>query len=235
MDLGLVYRIKVEGIIQYYPLCAPALDALLDLYKTIPLPQDVKSAVAANNLTGEAFEDVLFISLLKCSPPVTLTATNLNGVAVTPVKIDFSRYLLLQFGHIQSIDENVLVRFNAGYPRFDFACGYTFFQVSISDFATHNTGSADIVKAFNRLPGERNQLEIYLDYVFSGSHTAEIDNDHQFAVTRDNIPITDFRIVYLHGSGTGPPSHSQKVHEFPDVAHVSFDELRRSLIGSLFV
>jgi hypothetical protein len=235
MDLGLVYRIKVKGIVQHYPLCAPAMDALLDLYKKIPLPQDVQSVIAANNLTGEMFEDVLFTSLLKCSPPVVLNATNLNGTKVAPVKMNFSRYTLLQPNRIQSIGADVLVRFYAGYPRFDFALGYTFFQVSISNFTTHNTGSADILKAFHRPhPDERNDLEKYLDYAFAGAHTVNIDHNH-FVVTRDNIPINDFRIVYLRGSGTGSPSHHQKVYEFPDVAHVSFSELKKSLIGLLFL
>lgn len=39
VDLGLVYRIEIRGHVQYYPLCSAAKLALLQIYKSIPLPQ----------------------------------------------------------------------------------------------------------------------------------------------------------------------------------------------------
>jgi hypothetical protein len=60
VDLGLVYRIKFRGRVQHHPLCPAAKNALLQLYKSIPLPQHKSMCVKDGNMTGIEFEDVLF-------------------------------------------------------------------------------------------------------------------------------------------------------------------------------
>ncbi|CAG8552642.1 13298_t:CDS:2 [Funneliformis caledonium] len=80
-------------------------------------------------------------------------------------------------GHIShnyQYDKDVLVRCYAGYPRFDFILGYIFFQVSISDFVTHDTGNAKIDLSLKRDNSGKNQIENYLDEAFGNTHKAYI-------------------------------------------------------------
>jgi len=248
MDLGLVYRVKYRGNVQYHPLCQAARGALLDIYKAMPLPNDVALAITSGNMDGLQFEAALFQQLLRF-PEVILGATNLAGVEQTPVPIVFKHFKMLQNPPLKTSD-NVLLRCYPRYPRFDFILGYIFIQASISDFATHNKDSADIEKAFEhpsssrstRSSDLRNQIEKYLDFAFggcdlhedgNGCHCANIDpNSRRFIVTRDGKTVHDFRIVYIRGS-PGFPNHTGKVEEFPDVLHINFKELKDKLFGDL--
>ncbi|CAB5368102.1 unnamed protein product [Rhizophagus irregularis] len=53
VDLGLVYRIKFRGRVQHHPLCPAAKNALLQLYKSIPLPQHKSMCVKDGNMTAD--------------------------------------------------------------------------------------------------------------------------------------------------------------------------------------
>ena len=114
----------------------------------------------------------------------------------------------------------VLTRGYEGYPRFNYMLGPLFIQASISDFGRHNTGSADLSKAFNvRDDSGTNQIERYLNELYGPDHYAEIE-DNKFVVTRDGVPVPGFRVVYIRGS-PGKPSHRDLVKKFPDVRHIS--------------
>jgi len=248
MDLGLVYRLKVGARVQYHPLCGPARGALLDIYKSMPLPKDVTMAIQSGHMDGLKFEDALLYQLYRYQD-VTLKATNLVGVEQTPVAIKFKHFKMLEDPPLKT-NSDVLLRCYPGYPRFDFILGYMFIQISISDFTTHNRDSADLAKAFKHPepPGgrptrsfdKRNQIEKYLDSAFGGCdrhendvgcHKAVIDEDSKrFIVKRDDRTVDDFRIVYIRGS-PGLPNHTGKISEFPDVLHISFDELKIKLFG----
>ncbi|RUP45519.1 hypothetical protein BC936DRAFT_148062 [Jimgerdemannia flammicorona] len=250
LDLGLVYRFKDPlHHTHYLPLCPSAQKALLEMYLTFDLPQNVENQLRIGKLNGDQFESALFNRLL-CRPnTVTLfNATDLNSRSIAPVKIVFedygmikSRCLSLGRGY-----DKVLGRGYERYPRFDYMLGPMFIQVSISDFTTHNSKeSADIKNAFTRpmrtlagLTDEqiagRNQIEMYLDEMFGRGHIAAIDSTtHQFVVTDINgAPVHGFRIVYIRGS-PGAPNHSMKVREFPDVAHVTLEEVKAQLFPGL--
>ncbi|KAF9097655.1 hypothetical protein BGX27_000925, partial [Mortierella sp. AM989] len=117
-----------------------------------------------------------------------------------------------------------------GYPRFDYMLGPIFIQVSMSDFAKHNTDSARIQLAFQRgEKNEPNQIETYLDHMFGPGHSARIDEvSKRFVVTKNGERVSGFRIVYIQGR-TGAPAHKGLVKSFPDVAQVSFEEIKEKL------
>ncbi|KAL1923168.1 uncharacterized protein VTP21DRAFT_9544 [Calcarisporiella thermophila] len=249
MDLGLVYRLKVRGSVQYRPLCQAAKGALLDIYKAMPLPRDAALAITSGNMTGLQFEDVLFQQLLR-HPEVTLNATDLAGNQAVPVVIKFKHFRMLRDPPFKTRD-NTLLRCYPGYPRFDYILGRMFIRTSISEFTIHNQNSANIEKAFEypkprptRSFDPRNQIEKYLDGAFggcdehrdgNGCYKAIIDPEsRRFIVTRDGKEDEDFRIVYIRGSsGFAEHPHTSKVKDFPDILHVSLEELQTKLFGDL--
>ncbi|KAF9271853.1 hypothetical protein BGZ74_005590, partial [Mortierella antarctica] len=79
----------------------------------------------------------------------------------------------------------------------------------------------------------RNQIEKYLDDAYGSGHRAYIDaSTNRFVVTKQRRRVTDFRIVYIRGS-PGKPNHRWLVKKFPDLLHVSFEELQRSLFRNI--
>ncbi|CAG8621823.1 12750_t:CDS:2 [Ambispora gerdemannii] len=115
--------------------------------------------------------------------------------------------------------------------------GPGFDKVSVSDFVTHNSKpSTNIRQAFEVMSAQagisqmqingRNQIEMYLDEMYGPGHSAEIDSRNKFVVTQNGRHVPGFHIVYIRGS-PGIPKHPRKVHEFPDVAHVTFEEITR--------
>ncbi|GJJ74326.1 hypothetical protein EMPS_06684 [Entomortierella parvispora] len=250
MDLGLVYRMRVAARTEYRTLCPAAKDALLDIYRSMPLPRDTMKAITDGNPTGEQFEDALFSFLVRHSK-VILDATDLAGKQKVPVVIRSNSVKFLEDPPF-IVSENVLLRCFKGYPRFDYISGHTFIQVSLSDFATHNVDSANIEKAFERptIPNtrtsdHRNQIEKHLDSAFGGQHEADINPvTRKFVVRRKELiskdgqlvedirAVEDFQIVYIHGK-PGKPNHTGKIKDFPDVLHVSLEELQNKLFGDL--
>ncbi|KAF9956630.1 hypothetical protein BGZ65_002554 [Modicella reniformis] len=242
LDLGLVYRTKFGSRTEYSFLCPAAKDALRSLYKSMPLPDDTVTAITTGAATGEQFENALFAFLMKY-PEVILDTTNLAGITKAPVMIRSDSVKILEHP-LSRVSENVLVRCSKGYPRFDYINGRTFIQVSVSDFPTHNVESADIAKAFVPDVGSthsydgKNQIERYLDATFGGQHKAVIDPvTKKFVVTKKEVTsmgdeqvVEDFRIVYIHGK-PGKPNHTGKVKDFPDVLHVSLEELQKKVFG----
>ncbi|KAG0274613.1 hypothetical protein BGZ95_009617 [Linnemannia exigua] len=216
----------IKFVIKYHILCRPAQKALLELLKTLPLPEDTES--------GDDFETALCHQLICANKPVLLNATDLNGKNPTIISLDVShcdtiqdRRWSLGRGH-----DRVLARGYKGYPRFDFMLELIFIQVSVSDFGTHNTDSAHLSKTFDiRDANGRNQIEHYLNELYGPGHPAKIE-DNRFAVARNDVPLSGFRVVYIRGS-PGKPSHRDLVKKFPDVWHISFEELRETLFKNV--
>jgi len=210
VDLELIYRSKdrIQGGTRYYILCRPAYIALIELFKTLPLPENIKKRICDGSLDGDQFEEALYHQLICITKPIALHATDLNGNNRTVVTLDFSHCDTIQtgraslgFGH-----DKVLTRCYKGYPRFDFMLGPMFIQVSISDFGDHNQGSAHLRKAFDDRDNEgTNQIERYLNDVYGTGHSAKIENN-RFIVTQNGAPVPGFRIVYIRGS-PGKPAH----------------------------
>ncbi|KAG0333772.1 hypothetical protein BG004_000698 [Podila humilis] len=238
LDLGLIYRSKDVGRIgtQHHILCRPAQRALLELFKTLPLPEDTRRRICDGSLDGDGFETALCHQLICTAKPIVLNATDLNGSNPTTIALDFSHCDTLQKGKtsLGSGHENVLTRGYEGYPRFDFMLGPLFIQASISDFGRHNTGSADLSKAFDiRDTNGTNQIERYLNDLYGPGHSAKIHvENNRFVVTRDGVPVPGFRVVYIRGS-PGKPSHRDLVKKFPDVRHISFEEVRENLFKNI--
>ncbi|KAG0018675.1 hypothetical protein BGZ82_000372 [Podila clonocystis] len=161
---------------------------------------------------------------------------HLNGKNPTMLTLDFQHCETLRNGDhsLGPEHDDVLIRCYERYPRFDFILGRTFIQVSVSDFATHNLHSADIRKAFVSLDiSGKNQIEKYLDDVYGPGHRAYIDaRTNHFVVKKKNKRAPDIRIVYIRGS-PGKPAHRELVKSFPDVMHVTFEELQRSLFRNI--
>jgi hypothetical protein len=60
IDLGLTYRSKESLGNQNHILCRPAQTALLELFRSLPLPEDFKRRINLGNLSGDDFETALF-------------------------------------------------------------------------------------------------------------------------------------------------------------------------------
>ena len=77
--------------VKFKPLCPAALDALLEMYKALPLPSDMTIAsIRAGEITDDQFEEVLFRQLLKYSANrIAFKATDLNSTRVTDVHIKY--------------------------------------------------------------------------------------------------------------------------------------------------
>ncbi|KAG0249997.1 hypothetical protein DFQ27_009680 [Actinomortierella ambigua] len=237
-DLGLIYRSKDVGRIgtQYHILCRPAQRALLERLKMLPLPEGTGRRICDGSLGGDDFETALCHQLICTAKPIVLNATDLNGSNPTTIALNFSHCGTLQIGEtsLGSGHDNVLTRSYEGYPRFDFMLGALFIQASISDFGRHNAGSADLSKAFDiRDANGTNQIERYLNDLYGPGHSAKIDvESNRFVVTKDGVPVSGFRVVYIRGS-PGKPSHRDLVKRFPDVRHVSFEEVTRNLFRNI--
>ncbi|KAI8595764.1 hypothetical protein EDD21DRAFT_358744 [Dissophora ornata] len=95
-------------------------------------------------------------------------------------------------------DEVLSWGYDINYPRIDFMLGPMFFQASISSIGDHDTGSAEIRRAFDsrRKEDRKNQIEQYLDEMFGEGNSAMIDEDSRFVVTNGGKPVPGFRIVY---------------------------------------
>ncbi|RHZ75625.1 hypothetical protein Glove_212g118 [Diversispora epigaea] len=187
LDLGLVYR--YNSYTHYYPLCRSAQKALLKMYTTFDLPENIRNQLRIGELTSHQFEEALFNRLV-CSSNATilLKATDLNNQPTSPVKITFEDYAIIKNSGLSLGPgyDKVLGRGFDGYPVFDYMLGPMFIQVSISDFQTHNKTQSNIQNAFKRPMdkpsgisisqiGERNQIEMYLDEMYGSGHTADID------------------------------------------------------------
>jgi len=236
-DLGLVYRVDDLGI-KNYAISPAATRAMLKIYFSMPLPSDYLLALKNDQLSGEAFEELVFLQLIKHGESgVTLSTCDLLGAPSTPITLRFAHYMVLgpnqmtPGGHVQ----DWLIRGFFRYPRFDFILGYTFLQVSISSFTDHDKrDSARISKAFEKFPqfGGKNQVELYLDETIGPGHVAIIDPvTHQFIVNRNGVPVPEFKIVYI--TNHGKPHYPVKVKEYPGLLSVSIEELKVKLFGEL--
>ncbi|KAG9062067.1 hypothetical protein KI688_006789 [Linnemannia hyalina] len=236
LDLGLIYRCKDVGRIgtHHHILCRPAQRALLELFKNISLPDAIKKRICDGSLDENEFEGVLYHQLICATKPIVLGTTDLNGKNPDTISLDFSLCETLRAGMtcLESDHEMALTRGYDSHPRFDFMLGPMFMQVSVSDFGKHNTASAELGKAFNdRDNNGTNQIERYLNDLYGPGHSAKIDNS-KFIVTKNGVDVLGFRIVYICGS-PGQPSHSKWVKKFPDVRHVSFEEVKENLFKNI--
>ncbi|GJJ77452.1 hypothetical protein EMPS_09811 [Entomortierella parvispora] len=237
MDHGLIYRTKEGSQTRNHILCRPAQKALLDLFRSLSLPEDIKRRINIGKLGGDDFETALFHQLICADQPVLLNATDLNGRNKTTIKLEFDDFDTLKTDQTSLGPgyNKVLCRGYQGYPRFDYMLGEIFIQVSISDFQVHNTKNADILEAFKKgFKGDpsRNQIEYYLDDMYGPTHTAVLDSRGKFLVRRNGSELTKFRIVYIRGS-PGGPAHNKLVQKFKDVAHISFEELKETLFNNI--
>jgi hypothetical protein len=71
----------------------------------------------------------------------------------------------------------------------------------------------------------------YLNDLYGAVHSAMIQNNG-FVVTKGGVPVPGFRIVYIRGS-SGKPAHRELVNRFPDVLHVTFEELLDKLFKNI--
>ncbi|CAI2179629.1 19057_t:CDS:2, partial [Funneliformis geosporum] len=245
LDLGLIYRYK-EGITHYLPLCPSAQKALLKMYMSFDLSENIKNQLRVGSLTGEQFEEALFNRLVcKCNITIQLNVTDLNNNNRNVITLQFNDYDLIKNSQLSlgPGNDKVLGRGFDRYPRFDYMLGPIFIQVSISDFTSHNSkSSTNIRQAFEPMSAQagislvqingRNQIEMYLDEMYGPGHSAKIDSQNRFVVTRNGRRVPGFRIVYIRGS-PGTPNHSGKVREFPDVSHVTFEEIKSQLFPNI--
>ncbi|RHZ77025.1 hypothetical protein Glove_186g164 [Diversispora epigaea] len=246
LDLGLIYRYKKEGIIHCLPLYPSAQKALLKMYTLFDLPENVKNQINIGNLNGDQFEEALFNRLVcRCNTTIQLNATDLNNNNGNIITLQFNDYGLIKPSQLSlgPGNDEVLSHGFKRYPQFDYMLGPIFIQVSISDFTLHNSkSSTNIRQAFEPMSAQadissvqinrRNQIEMYLDEMYGSGHSAKIDSQNKFVVTRNGKHVPGFRIVYIRGS-PGIPNHLRKVHEFPDVAHVTFEEVTRQLFRNI--
>ncbi|KAG0092319.1 hypothetical protein BGZ92_010196 [Podila epicladia] len=217
------------------PSCKRSSAAPAQRFHYLRIPaEDTRRRIFDGSLSRDDFETALCHQLICTTKPIVLNATDLNGSNPTTIALNFSYCDTLKTYKISlgSGHEIVLTRCYEGYPRFDFMLGPLFIQVSISDFGRQNTGSADLSKAFNvRDDSGMNQIERYLNHLYGPDHHAEIEGN-MFVVKRDGVPVPGFRVVYIRGY-PGKPSHRDLVKKFPDVRHISFEEVRETLFKNI--
>jgi len=198
-------------------------------------------------LKGPEFEEVLFNRLVcKCNTTIQLNSTDINNDNESIVTLYFDDYAVIKPSGLSlgPCYKTVLCRGFDCYPRFDYMVGPIFIQVSISNFVKHNQStSKNIKKAFEPMAAQagisiaqingRNQIEMYLDEVYGPRHSAKIDSTtNKFVVTKNGSLVPGFRIVYICGT-PGTPNHPRKVIEFPDIAHITFEEIRSQLFPNI--
>ncbi|ORZ24868.1 hypothetical protein BCR41DRAFT_348643, partial [Lobosporangium transversale] len=179
LDTGMVYQTNNENNEpEYRPINHPALKAILDLYKAIPLPDALRRALASGYLNGNHFQEALFRELIR-GESHTFQSTDLAGKYKMDIIFNISGYELIGTPPrmLETIGEDgKKILINGGsYARFDFILGYMFIQVSVSSFTVHNdpTGSVYIDKAFSKREATgKSQIEEYLDAAFGGVHQA---------------------------------------------------------------
>ncbi|CAG8483645.1 17138_t:CDS:2 [Acaulospora morrowiae] len=248
LDLGLIYRYMgpQDMDVHYFPLCPSARKALLKVYMSFDLPENIKHQLNIGSLNEDQFEEALFNRLVcKSGKAIQFNTTDLNNNNKSIVTLQFDDYAVINSSDLSLGPDfdRVLSRSFDRYPRFDYMLGPIFIQVSISDFVTHNSKpTKSIRKAFERMSAQagisqmqingRNQIEMYLDEIYGPGHSATIDLQNRFVVIRNDTCVPGFRIVYIRGS-PGIPNHSRKVREFPDVAHVTFEEIAEQLFRNI--
>ncbi|KAF9089031.1 hypothetical protein BGX27_002573, partial [Mortierella sp. AM989] len=103
LDLGMVYRRENPGNYgpTFHMLCPPAQKALLELFKAMPLPEDIRKCLdVGTNLTGEQFERALFHQLLRNPKPILLTATDVNNKNQQTISLDFDEWGTIKPGDV---------------------------------------------------------------------------------------------------------------------------------------
>ncbi|KAF9179752.1 hypothetical protein BGZ49_005118, partial [Haplosporangium sp. Z 27] len=79
LDSGMIYQSESEfGAPEYRPINLSAQKAIMNLYKTIPLPESLRSALASGHLDGNQFQEALFRELIK-GPSHIFQSTDLAG------------------------------------------------------------------------------------------------------------------------------------------------------------
>ncbi|ORY89529.1 hypothetical protein BCR41DRAFT_376138 [Lobosporangium transversale] len=255
------YRNKGRSMIMKRPITPASEAALLGLYRLCPLPNDYICAARQNILQPAQFSDVFFQKLIKQNN-IIFKSTNLAGKEEQLLELRVDGFEHLQDPPKRFGDEGKNILIHGGeLPRFDFILGYTFIQVSISNFQKHNEGTAAIDLAFTdrKYSNGRNQIEYFLDYTYGGTHRAEMEitevtkktqakntgegksviDKRDFKVTRDGVLCPDFMILYIRGKNdfddkgneVHRPNHTGKVQEYPQIRHVCWDEAKRSLFG----
>ncbi|KAF0534967.1 hypothetical protein F8M41_009759 [Gigaspora margarita] len=220
IDLGLIYRYK-EGVTHYFPLCSTAWKALLKMYMSFDLPENIKNQLRVGSLTGDQFEEALFNRLVcNCNKTIQLNATDLNNNNKSVITLHFNDYDLIKNSQLslRPGNDKVLGRGFNSKPSTNIR------QAFEPMLAQASITSAQI--------DERNQIEMYLDEMYGSGHFAKIDLQNRFVVTRNGMRVHRFRIVYIRGS-PGTPNHSEKVHDFPDVAYVTFEEIKSQLFPNI--
>ncbi|KAF8918026.1 hypothetical protein BGZ58_004938, partial [Dissophora ornata] len=190
--------------------------ALLELFKLMPLPEDIRKCLDVADLTGEQFERALFHQLLRNTKSILLAATDLNNENKQMVSLDFNDWDTLKPGNVSLGPDHrkTLCRGYGGYPRFGYMLGPMSIQVSLSNFAAHNH-------------------ETYLNHMFGPGHSTQIDQrSKRFVVTKGGERVSGFHIVYVQGT-PGTPTHKKLVKRFPDVAHISFGEINEKLFKNI--
>ncbi|ORZ05573.1 hypothetical protein BCR41DRAFT_425515 [Lobosporangium transversale] len=203
------------------PITPASEAALLGLYRLCALPNDYICAARQNILEPAQFSDVFFQKLIKQNN-IIFKSTNLAGKEEQLLELRVDGFEHLQDPPKRFGDEGKNILIHGGeLPRFDFILGYTFIQVSISNFQKHNEGTAAIDLAFTdrKYSNGRNQIEYFLDYTYGGTHRAEMEitevtkktqakntgegksviDKRDFKVTRDGVLCPDFMILYIRG------------------------------------
>ncbi|KAF9404843.1 hypothetical protein BGZ76_006778, partial [Entomortierella beljakovae] len=162
MDFGVIYQYwnKRGTLTLNHPITPAAEMALLDLYKTCPLPNDYIYDIRQGTLKSADFEDAIFQLLIK-STNMSLKTTNLVGRDEQTLELTVNGFEYLQTPprYIGERAREILIH-GSELPRFDFLLGYIFIQVSLSSFQVHNndvTANFDLAFTDRTYPGGRNQ------------------------------------------------------------------------------
>ncbi|GES93088.1 hypothetical protein GLOIN_2v1482214 [Rhizophagus clarus] len=159
--------------------------------------------------------------IYRCNTTIQLNATDLNNNNRNVITLHFNDYDLIKNSQL-SLE-----------PGNDKVLGRSFDSKSLTKIRQAfepMSAQADISSAqINR----RNQIEMYLDEMYGSRHSARISAlNNKFVVTKNGVHMPGFYIVYIRGS-LGTPNHSGKVCDFPDVAHITFEEIKRQFFPNI--
>lgn len=176
------------------------------------------------------FETALFHQLICTTKPIVFDTTDLNGKNPNTKSLDFSHCETLRVGvaSLGSGHEKVLTRDYKGYSRLtscldlcSFKCPSATLENTIR---TQRTSARLSTIGISR---ERIRFERHLNDMFGPGHSATIGRNG-FIVTRNGVTVPGFHVDYIRGS-LGKPKHGELVKTFPDVRHISLEELTKKL------
>jgi len=196
---------------------------LFDLYRlsapSMPKYVGLMNQLRNGKIEGVDFEDLVWQLLLRDTfrpGGLSVTPYFLNGKPAAELTLRFTDFISLEditTFPLSLRNQPVLVRCLANHPRWDFASTLAFFQISRSDFQTHNKEEyTNISLSFK----PNSELERALMALTGKKPTAKIEKGH--FVVQPTCP----KFIYIT---LAKPNHPGKFKEYNDLLVIAAQEV----------